>query len=111
MNTWRQLRIASPTKDLRGNLLAEFLSRVHETTNLMAWRFSSVSVAVPPHSEAWRAGSGGGTCNPLEPLWQRPAGSQRQFCCYTSHFLFAVVSSFFTVRLALTGKQVSLTRG
>jgi len=55
-------------------------------------------VSVPPHSAAWRAGSEGETCIPLEPFRQRPTGLQRQFCCYTSHFLFAVVSPLLTVR-------------
>ena len=47
MNMWKPLRITLPAKGSCGNLLAELLSRVQETANLMArcnlhrcqWRF------------------------------------------------------------------------
>jgi len=55
-------------------------------------------VVVPPHSEAWRARSGGETCTPLEPFRQRPTGLRWQFYYYASHLLFAVVSTLLTVR-------------
>ena len=46
----------------------------------------SPSVPVPPHSEAWRAHSGGETYSPLEPFRQRPTGLRWQFYYYASRY-------------------------
>ena len=62
---WKQLRITAPAKSLCGSPLAELLSRAEEAANHGQARSPSVSVALPPHSEAWRARSGGETCSPL----------------------------------------------
>ena len=67
-------------------------------------RSPSVPVAVPPHSEAWRARSGGETCTPLEPFQQRPTGLRRQFCYYASYFLFTVVGPLLTLLRWPNGK-------
>ena len=60
-------------------------------TNFSNWHpTSEYAVAVPPHSEAWRARSGGETGRLLEPFRQRPTGLRRQFCYYASHRYFIV---------------------
>jgi len=62
------LVLAFDLKGLCGNLFEELLSRVQETAEPHGQaRSPSVQVAVPPHSEAWRARSGGATWNPLIP--------------------------------------------